>query len=314
MVKHRAKNGHTVISISEAHTNYLEGLNISYKSLASKKKNLHIIEEEITLLIATKETAIKDLEASMKFAHDQIEQRKNDLMKHIANQFNVQHNALQDKQKQIQEAIDVLNKNITEAKNITKAGYVSKLKSITECLKKVNTETEAILSRLDLGENCLLFDSNKGVEEFNNSLSALGQVCTKGFLPSMSAFKDTEAKTGLTTTLTLEVYNHQGDKFPIPSDSLSVQVTDPLNRKVYANLCKTGLDYTVTFLPLTAGLYEASVMFQGQRVNSKQSHISVTSNNPVLKFGKFGHRRYTGQVTPGIRTMRVVEWGVSCTH
>ena len=24
------------------------------------------------------------------------------------------------------------------------------------------------------------------------------------------------------------------------------------------------------------------------------------------------HRRYTGQVTPGIRTMRVVGWGVSC--
>ena len=221
----------------------------------------------------------------MKLAQDQIEQRKNYLMKHIMNQFNVQHNALQDIQKQIQEDIDVLNKNITEAKNITKAGYVSKLKSITECLEKVNTETEANLSRLDLGENCLLFDSNKGVEEFNSSLSALGQVCTKGFLPSMIAFKDTEAKAGLTATLTLEVYNHRGDKFPIPSDSLSVQVTDFLNGKVHAKLCKTGSDYTVTFLPQTAGLYEVSVMFQGQRVNGKQSHISVTSNNRVFKFG-----------------------------
>ena len=44
--------------------------------------------------------------------------------------------------------------------------------------------------------------------------------------------------------------------------------------------------------------------------------LHKTTDVPYVTWGNGVqlHRRYTGQVTPGIRTMRVVEWGVSCMY
>ena len=131
------KDGHSVISISEEETAYLQELNASHNSLAQNKRNLQIVESEIASLNAAKNTAIKDIEAFIKLAHEKLEQRQNDLMKQVMIQFNAQQNTLLGIQKQIQEDIERLNENINQARNITKDGDISKLKPIFETLKGV---------------------------------------------------------------------------------------------------------------------------------------------------------------------------------
>ena len=272
---HTTENGHSVISISKSETNYLQELNISNKSLSQNKRNLQLVESEIALLTAAKEMALKDMETFIKLAQEKLRQRRNDLKDQILNQFKAQQKVLLDEKNQIQEAITIINKNIIKAQKITKAGGdVSKLKPICESLKEINEKTESILTQLDLGENYLAFDSNKGLNEFNACLHTLGDIYSKGFLPSRIRFQSQEVKVGQKTTLTVELYNHQGDKLPIPLEYFSVQVTDPTNTEISTELCTTAPDSTVTFIPQVSGLHQVSGSFLRQKLTSEQTHLS----------------------------------------
>ena len=285
---HTTENGHSVVSISKSETNYLKELNISNKSLSQNKRNLQLVESEIALLTAAKEMALKDMETFIKLAQEKLQQRRNDLKEQILNQFKAQQKVLLDEKNQIQEAITIINKNIIRAKKITKAGDVSKLKPICENLKEINEKTQSILTQLDLGENYLAFDSNKGLDEFNACLHTLGDIYSKGFLPSRIRFQGQEVMVGQKTTLTVELYNHQGDKLPIPLEYFSVHVTNPTNTEIYTQLSTTAPDYTVTFTPQVGGLHQVSGSFLRQKLTNEQTHISVSSDNPVLKLGQEG--------------------------
>ena len=286
---HRAKDGHYIIGISKTETTYLQELNISHKSLTANKTKLELIASEITLLKAAKETAMKDLETFMKLAQRQLEQRKNDLSDQILHHFNVQQNALLEKQNQIQEAIHLINTSNAQAKTVTKSGVLSKLKPICESLKEVNEKTQAIFSNMDLGANNFTFDTNKGCDVFIECVSSLGEIHCEGFLPTKMRFKNLEAKAGFKSVLTVEVHNHHGDKMPISSDLFSVQVTDPAETEIHTELCISGPDCTTTFTPQMSGLHRISGNFLGQKFTSEPTHISVSSNNPVLKFGEKGN-------------------------
>ena len=288
IVDHAAKNGHSVISISQTETTYLQELNISQKSLNQNKRNLQLIETEMDLLRAAKENALKDMEKFIKLAHEQLEQRKNDLKDQILDQCNVHHNALLDKQKQIQVLIELINTSNAQAKIITKNDHVSKLKPICESLKEVNEKTQSLFSKLDLGENYFSFDQNKGFGKFKECLQTLGQIRCQGFLPSWMRLRGPEVIVGHRTVLTVEVYNYNGDKVKVPADSLSIQVTDRMDTEIPTQICTTGPNCTVTFTPQISGLHQVSGIFLGQKLTSEQTHISVASNNPVLKFGKKG--------------------------
>ena len=300
LTDHAAKVGHSVINVSEEETVYLQELNASHDSLTQNKRNLQLVELEIALLNAAKNTAIKDIETCIKLAHEKLEQRQTDLVKAVMNQFDAQQNALLDIQKQITENIERLKETINQAKNITESGDFSKLKSVFENIKKGNEKSQSISLSLDLGENYLAFDSMKGLDEFNNCLCALGQIYTNGFLPSLFAFKSTKSMKGHTSTLTVEVCNHHGDKISAPSVPLSVKVTDPTNADVHTVLCTNGSDYTVTFLPLNSGLHEVSGMFLGQELLGVQSHVSVSNNNAVMTFGEYGDGNGTFKYPWGI--------------
>ena len=166
---------------------------------------MQLIESEMALLTAAKEIAIEDMESYIKLAHEQLQQRRNHLMNNISEQFNARQNTLLTKQKEIQETIDIIKSNITQAKTITKTGHLDKLKSINETLKEVNEKTQSISSNLDLGENYLAFDSKKGLHEFKKCLDSFGQIYSKGYLPSTVAFRSTEATAGHKATLTWDV-------------------------------------------------------------------------------------------------------------
>ena len=257
--------------------------------MTQNKRKLEHIESEMTLLNAVKKTALNKMDTFIKHSHEKLEQRRNELNGQILDHFNVQQNALLDKQNQIQEAIELINKKKAQAKIITRTGDVSKLKPICESLKEVNEQTQSVLSKMDLGENNFTFDTNKGFDAFKGCLSTLGQIHSEGFLPTKMSFKNLAAKAGHKSVLSVEVYNHHGDKLPISSDSFSVQVTDPAETNIHNELCTAGPDCSVTFTPKNSGLHQISGFFLGQKLISDQTHISVSSDKPILKFGRYGN-------------------------
>ena len=297
---HTAKDGHFVISVTKEESVYLEELNVSHKSLALNKKRLQLIKSEISLLTAAKDSAINDVESVMDQAHQQLEGHRNKLVYDILDRFNDQRNTLLDKQKEIQKATETLNKNITEAETITKTGHLNKLKPINETLKKVNEKTQSTSSGLHLGENYLAFDSNKGLKEFTRCLGELGQTHSKGFLPSVITFGSTEATAGHQARLAVEICNHWGDILPISTDSFSVQVTDPTGTEIQTVLSSSSPECTLTFSPQMSGLHKISGIFLGQQLTSEQTHIPVSSNNPVSKFGQPGNGHGTFQSPWGV--------------
>ena len=286
---HQVKNGHSVIRITETEAAYVQELNSTTKSLHLNKNNLQLIESEISLLTASKDTAIKDMETFIKLAREQLEQRRNDLMKEILDHYNSQQNTLLKKQKEIQDAVEILNKNITQAKIIAKTGNINKLKPISESQKKMNDKTQLISSNLDLGENYMTFNSTKGLDEFHKCLCTVGDISSKGFLPSRISFRSTEVTAGHQAILGLDIYDHHGDKLPVSSGALSFQVTDPTDTKLQTDVCNEASECTLRFTPQISGLHQVSGMFLGQPLTSEQSHVSVGSNNPVFKFGKRGN-------------------------
>ena len=239
---HAVMNGHSVMCISKSATSYLQEFNISHKSLSQNKRKLKLIESEMALLIAAKETALKEMDTFIKHAHEQLEQRRNVLKCQISDQFNAQQSALLDKQNQLKEAIKLINKNIVQAKNITKTGDINMLKSICKCLKELNEKTQSTFSSLDLGENYFSFDSTKGLDEFNECLCVLGRLYCKGSLPTRMTSKCPDSIAGQKSVLTLEVFNHSGHKLPISSGPFSVQITDSMGTEVHIYFAQ--LDHT----------------------------------------------------------------------
>ena len=286
--EHTADNGHSVISVSQSETSYLQELNVSQKSLNQNKRKLKLIESEMALLTAAKKSALEEMDTFIKHAHEQLEQRRNVLKGQILDQFNAQQNALTEKKNQIKEAITLINKTSAQAKNITKTGEINKLKPICECLKEVNEKTLKF-SNLDLGENYFSFDATRGLDKFNECLCILGQIYCKGSLPTRMRFKGPDSIAGQKSVLTVEVFNHSGNIQPITSDSFSVQITDSMATAVHNVFSTTEPDCTVTFTPQTGGLHEISGTFLGQKLICEPTHISVYSDNPVMKLGKEGN-------------------------
>ena len=104
----------------------------------------------------------------------------------------------------------------------------------------------------------------------------------------MVVFGTTEAMVGNEITVAIEVCNHHGDKFLLSTDCFSVQVTEPTGQEVQTLLDITDSKCTVKFTPGRRGLHKVSAMFFGERLINEETHISVGSNEHVLKVGKRG--------------------------
>ena len=288
VMAHTAMAGHSVITISDTETSYLQEINVSRKSLAQNERHLQLLESEMALLIAAKDNAVKDMKAFIKLAHEQLEQRDHDIMNLISHQFEEKQNALLDKQNEIKEAIKALTSDITKAENITKIGDLKELKAICEKIKNINEKTQSTSSRPNLGENCLGFDSNQGMTAFKKSVCTLGQIYATGFLRALITPSSTKAIAGQKATFTLEVFNNHAERMPIPPGSLSVEVRDLSDTKLHTAVCPMDSQCTVTFTPQMSGIHKMSTIFRGQQLINEQADILVSSNDPVLKFGKRG--------------------------
>ena len=188
---HSAMAGHSVISISDEETTFLQELNVSQKLMAENKRTQQMIQTEIALLTAAKDDAIKDTEIFMKVGLQLLEKRKNELVNHIKYKFIIKRHALLSKQKETETTIEMLDKNITEAKNKIKTGSSGHCKTINSSLRIGNEKIQSNISALEIGKNRITLDPYRGIDEFKKSLCSLGQIGF-GFLPNKMLFRHTE--------------------------------------------------------------------------------------------------------------------------
>ena len=254
----------------------------------------------MALLTAAKETDLKDMETFRQLVQKRLEQRISDLRNEILDLLSVQKAVLHDKLHEIQKTIKLINDSITQARNTTQTGEVSKLKSICDSLKEPNEKTHSTWSHLDLGEDYLVFDANKAFCEFTKCLCTLDQPYFRGFLPTMIRLQAMEVKVGLKTELKVDIHNYHWDQVSIPFDSFSLWIIDPTGAEIPTGLCTSGPECTVTFTPKVSGLHQVRGLFLGQQLISEQTHIPVSNNNPVLKFGRFGNGKGTFKLPWGI--------------
>ena len=292
VIDHKDTAGHSIANISHAEVSQRQALagqvDAGHISLTQIQGSMQQLESEVALLTAAKDVAIKELETSMQRSLKQIERRKLQLTKAILDHYNAQQEALLGKREQLHKAVKTLGENVSKSEKLVKTGVLSEVVSTNKMLKKAIEDTKSNFAMLDLGKNYLAFDSITGWEAFEESLCRFGQIYFKGFLPTSIGFKSKGAKAGHKAVITVELFNHRGDKVPTATCPITVQITDPQDMKLAAVLCTTGPECTVTFSPQMSGLHKVSGLFLGQKLKSEQTHISVSSNNPILKFGEQG--------------------------
>ena len=98
---------------------------------------------------------------------------------------------------------------------------------------------------------------------------------------------------GFLSELIIKPLNDENAKVPIATCLLSVKICDPRGNVLAVTLNATNPDLVVTFTPQMSGKHDISVIYLGRPLKGKQTHISVESNNPVLKIGGPGDGRGT---------------------
>ena len=292
VLDHKEAAGHTIIDIAEADADHRQALTQQLKegtiSLTQFQGTMQQLQLEMTLLTAAKETNKKELEECIELAHKKLEERKQELIQSNEQQFTDKHNNLLGKQKPLQEAIDTITECITQAENLVKTGTLNEVIDVNQTLKTTTEQTQASLAELDLGENYVSFDSNKGKETFEESLNHLGEINIKGFLPTNMKLKDTDSRAGKKAGLALELLSYRGETLPATTTHFTATITDPEESQIQCVISTEGNEYTATFTPQISGQHKLSGLFLGQALLCVEPAISVSSNEPVLKFGKLG--------------------------
>ena len=120
---------------------------------------------------------------------------------------------------------------------------------------------------------------------FNKTLCECGKQYFKSFLPTNIVLQHTEITAGFQSVITLKLYNDEDYTVAASACFLSVKITDPWDNILPVTLNTTHPECTVVFTPRRSGLHEIAVMYLGQKLKSKITHLCVRSNDPVLKVG-----------------------------
>ena len=296
---HDKEAGHVITNVSDVERSHrqalLDGLNTRHNTLTQIKGNMKQLEQELTLLDASKETTRKEVEELIQYGHWNLEERKRELIESTEHLYNAKQNILLNKQKPIQESINILRDSINEVEKLVEYGNLNEIIEMTQNLTNSAEGTQANFDELDLGRNYISLDSNEGDVDFLKGLNHLGCISIKGVLPKNIHMKHKEAHVGEKTEIKLELFSDHGGRVPLMDGHLTAEIRDPENSEIENIVDMTDNGYTVTFIPQMSGLHKVSTLFLGQQLTLEQTNISVSSNNPVLTFGKQGRGNGTFQ-------------------
>ena len=250
---------------------------------------METLELEMALLVAAKETAMQELKQSMQLAQKKLKDRENEHIKSIEEHFNGKNKFLLAKKASLKEAIDTYSNNQNEAEKLVENGTLDEVIAINQTLMSSTNDIQSNFAELDLGKNHIIFNSEKGRQAFERCLRDLGEIQIKDILPAKFEFDCKEPRVGEKTEVQVQLFNHKGKSVPCTPNNFSAEITDPEGTNITSVLTTTEHEYRVTFTPQMSGLHKVSGMFLGHQLTNEQKQILVGSNNPVLKFGKYGN-------------------------
>ena len=293
VLDHERTAGHSIVNFKDAVDKQRhilqDALNASCITRTQNQKVIHQIESEVEKRNICRDSTITNLRSVIRSARRQLEQGEQEVTNVILQKHETQQSAMLDKQLQIQQATKLMNKYVSQSEEVMKASDIFEMIHITE---KLQTATE--LAKLDyttfgVGETYLASDIISGATPLNDSLYHLGRNYFRSFLPNNVVLKSNTITAGLKSVLSIELLNDDGDKILTAACLLTVKITDPNGTKLPVTLNTSHPECTVTFTPQRSGMHETTVMYMGEELSGGHSHIDVSSNNPVLKFGRQGY-------------------------
>ena len=290
VLDHKEAAGHIITGIkkaTDAHRKTLEDqLRRSNTAKTEIDNAVHQLTREMQTVQNEKDHATENLVALIQFSQRQLEQFQQKATDAISQHHASQHDKLLGKQRQLQQAKELLEEHINKSEEMAKSDDISDIISSNRKLEKAAQITKVYLDpRGNYIKSHLISDPNI----LNEKLRSIGQTYFKSLLPTNVAFRNDEIIAGLESVITIELFNDAGNTFPFASSFLTVQIIDPQQQELPVTISTTHIECIVTFTPQVSGKHEISVMCLRQKLNSEQTHIMVNSNNPVLKFGEKGN-------------------------
>ena len=293
VLDHSITAGHVIFDVADAEVSHRQALtqqmNEMRISLAQIQGDIEKLNHEMALLIKTKKTTTEDIEKFIQNIYKKVEKRKQQLTEMNEQTFCDAQNFLLSIQTPLQETIDMVNKKLDQCECIVKNGSLNEVISINHKLKSTARKMQSGFAEFNFGKTCMSLNPNTGIEDFENIMCHLAKIDFKGFLPTQFEFKCTEAKAGQKAEMQVKLSSNQGEPVPCPFKEFTVEITDPEGTKLPSDQNTNGCVYTVTFTPQMSGLHKVSGIFLGKQLTNEQTQILVSSNNPVLKFGKEGN-------------------------
>ena len=170
-----------------------------------------------------------------------------------------------------------------------------------------STETLKIVTQLTTQDSDLL-DQRKSISSLttepnlpDESLCNIGKACLQSVLLTSVEFGSYDITAGLRAVIAVELFNDVGKKVPFAASLLTVRITDPDQQDLQVTFNTTRRECAMAFTPQRSGLHEISVLYLGQKLKCRHTHITVKSNNPVLKFGRRGYGKGGFKFPRGIK-------------
>ena len=293
VLDHKETAGHAIIDIGAAVAAYRHTLEnqliTSHTSRTQIQQAIQQIESNMNKNNSDKESAIEDLERFIQTVQHQLEQCQEEATGAILQHHAMQHGKLLGKYRQMQKAKKLLEKHITQSEEIVKTGKIKQITCFTEKLKQTTEMTKLNFNSFNQIRNC--FSSTLRIEpnSLKGRLCNIGKACYQSLLPTSVVFEIGDITAGLKSVITVELFNDTGNKVPFASSFLTVQITDPQQEELPIILNTAHPECRVVFTPQQSGKHGVTILYLGQKLNSKQTDINVNSNNPILKFGQSGN-------------------------
>ena len=306
VMDHKSTGGHTIVSIGESkgatHHVLQEQVELSHITMTQFRDTIQKIDCEMQKRNENKASIINDLHSFIQYHQEQLEQCKQKATDAILNHHTTEQTQLLSQKRQLQGAVDLLESDIAQSKEVAKSGNISEVQSSVQNLKKLNKNAKSDFSPSQEIRSCFASDVMTGNNLFKDTLCEIGQRYIQPIsnLPTSVWFRCSNATAGLKTTMTVELFDVARKTVPFAASFLSIRIYDPWKNILPVTFNTIHPTCTVIFTPQRSGKHGISIQYMGQKLICKQTHITVNSNNPVLKFGKQGNGNGNFQYPWGI--------------
>ena len=302
VLDHQKTEGHVITGIQEAtesHRHTLEHqLKRSQATEAEIQGAIQEIESKMHTIQEDKDSATENLTAFIQFAQCELEQWRQKATDAISQHHAAQHSKLLGKKIQLQQARGLLEKHVNQSKETAETDDISDIISSKGKLEKATK-----IATLDITdqkrnrfESGLILSTNPP----NDMMRDIGKAWLQSIPPISAVLRNNKLTAGLKSVITLELFNDAGNKVPFAAPFLAIQITGPQQQELPVTLNTAHPECTVAFTPQTSGKHEIALTYMGHKLQSKETHIMVDSNNPLLKFGKKGGGKGTFAFPSGI--------------